>query len=798
MKKLSIVLALLLVAALIFGGVTLGQKGDLQKQMDTKVSDLQKQLDDKVSELTKAVTENDTLKADKSALEEAKAAAETALSDLTAEKDAAIAGLEEKLTAAASDAQTALADAAAQAQEALASLTAQKDEALASLTSEKDTAIAGLEEKLTAAAAEAEAALTSVKAQAEEAIASLTAEKDAALAAADEAKTAAQAALTDAKAEAEKAIASLTAEKDATIAGLEEKLTAAANDAEAALAAAAAKAEEALAAVTGEKDEAEKALAAANDTVAVLENQVASMGKMLDTSYAGKTVILHTNDVHGALEGYAYIAKLRDWFKALGASNVILVDAGDFTQGTPYVSSSKGAAAVEMMNAVGYDIVTLGNHEFDFGYAQLMDNLSKACFTTISANVFLDETDEPMLPPAAIYEAEGGLKIGFVGLETPETATKVNPGLIKEIHFAAFDNLYTVAQAAVDKVRGEADLVIGLWHLGVDAESAANGYRSIDVLSKVTGVDFVIDAHSHTVMTEGENGEPVQSTGTQFANVGVVVIDNETKQITEHYLYPTQGLAKDEAVAAKAREIMDEVDAKYSAVFATSEVELNGAKAPGNRTEETNLGDLITDAMVWSVVKEGGIEQVEPLQIVGITNGGGIRATIKAGDVTMKDINTVLPFGNTVAVVYVTGEELLEALEASTFCTPNAIGGYPQTSGITWTLDVTKEFDKGEVYVLDGKETSYYAPASINRVTIESVNGEPFDPAATYAVVTNDFCAAGGDTYNCFARAYSEGNGFDTGIPMDEAVMAYVSEVLNGAVTAEAYGAPRGSETQIK
>ena len=177
--------------------------------------------------------------------------------------------------------------------------------------------------------------------------------------------------------------------------------------------------------------------------------------------------------------------------------------------------------------------------------------------------------------------------------------------------------------------------------------------------------------------------------------------------------------------------------------------------------------------MVWSVIKEGGIEQVEPNQVVGITNGGGIRATIEAGDVTMKDINTVLPFGNTVAVIYVTGEELLEALEASTYCTPESIGGYPQTS-------------------------SYFAPASIQRVTITAINGEPFDPTATYAVVTNNFCAAGGDTYNVFNRAYSEGAGFDTGIPMDQAVVDFISTVLEGNITAEAYGQPRGSETQIR
>ena len=528
------------------------------------------------------------------------------------------------------------------------------------------------------------------------------------------------------------------------------------------------------------------------------------------TDYTGKTVILHSNDVHGAIDGYAYIAWLRDWMTEHGAEDVLLVDAGDFSQGTIYVSTNKGEAAVDVMNAAGYDIVTLGNHEFDFGYEQLMNNLSKAEFTAICANVIVDATGEPILPPSKVVEvetkvapAEGAepvapLKIAFVGLETPETATKVHPGLIKDIHFTTFNDLYTCAQAAVDAVREEADLVIGLFHLGVDAESAANGYRSIDVYNKVTGLDFIIDGHSHTVMTAFENGELIQSTGTKFANIGVIVIDNETKTIENHFLVSTAGMGKDEAIAAKAKEIMDKIDAEYGAPFAASEVLLNGDKAPGNRTEETNLGDLITDAMVWSVVKEGGIEQVEPNQVVGITNGGGIRAAVQPGDVSMKDINTVLPFGNTVAVVYVTGAELLEVLEASTFCTPDAVGGYPQTSGIVWTLDTTKEFDKGEVYTLDGKESSYFKPASIQRVTIQSINGEPFDPAAIYAVVTNNFCAAGGDTYNVFMRAYNEGSGFDTGIPMDQAVMEYISDVLEGKITEAAYGAPRGSETQIK
>ncbi|MBR4428094.1 MAG: bifunctional metallophosphatase/5'-nucleotidase [Clostridia bacterium] len=526
----------------------------------------------------------------------------------------------------------------------------------------------------------------------------------------------------------------------------------------------------------------------------------AEPAKIVATDYTGKTIILHTNDVHGAIDGYAYIPTLREYFYSFGAEDVIVVDAGDFSQGSIYVSTNKGAVAIDMMNAAGYDIVTLGNHEFDYGYAQVMDNLSKAEFTAICANVIKDEDGTAILPAYTLWTGSGEepLKIGFVGIETPETATKVNPGLIKEIHFATFEDHFAYAQAAVNFVKAEgADIVIGLTHLGVDAESAGNGYRSVDLLANVEGIDFTIDGHSHTVMTAAETGEAVQSTGTKFAYIGVVVIDNATKAVEDNFLVSTSGLKKDELVAAKAEGIITAIDAMYASVFATTEVELNGAKAPGNRTEETNLGDLITDAMVWSVVKEGGIEQVEPNHVVGITNGGGIRATIAVGDITMKDINTVLPFGNTVAVIYATGTELLEALEASTFCTPDAVGGYPQTSGIKWTLDTTKEFDQGAVYELDGKAGSYYAPASIQRVTIEEVNGEPFDPEAVYAVVTNNFCAAGGDTYNVFYRAYSEGAGFDTGIPMDEAVMEYIEQVLEGNITAEAYGEPRGSATQI-
>lgn len=495
---------------------------------------------------------------------------------------------------------------------------------------------------------------------------------------------------------------------------------------------------------------------------------------------AGKTVILHTNDVHGAVEGYAYIAQLKADYEAKGAE-VILVDAGDFSQGTTYVSSTKGADAVTMMNAAGYDVVTLGNHEFDYGYAQLKENMSKAKFKVVCADVF-NEDGTPIFDANYTYTTKSGVKVGFFGMETPETQTKANPALIKGLTFATGD---AFTKAAADQVAAlkDADVVICLAHLGVDAESAP--YRSTDLYAAVKGIDFIVDGHSHTVMTKGEKGEPIQSTGTAFANIGVIVIDDASKKIESNSLYEIkEDTAKDATVATAAKTIVDRVDKEYGVVFAKSEVTLNGAKAPnGNRDSETNNGDLITDAMLWKVMQNKEGLTVDADHVVAITNGGGIRAAIKPGDVTKKDINTVLPFGNTVAVIYVTGAELLEALEASTYSLP--VGGFPQVAGINFTLSTAVAYDaNAETY----PASTYYGPKSINRVTINSINGKEFKADDTYAVITNDFCGGGGDTYYAFAAATAK---FDTGIPLDEVVMEYITAELKGVIGKQ-YAAPQG------
>ena len=514
---------------------------------------------------------------------------------------------------------------------------------------------------------------------------------------------------------------------------------------------------------------------------------------------SGKTVILHSNDVHGAIDLYAAMAALKADYEAQGAE-VILADAGDYSQGTVYVSVNKGADAVTMMNATGYDVATIGNHEFDYGYAQLAENMKAAKFKVLCADV-LGADGKTIFDANTIIE-KGGVKIGFFGLETPEAQTKANPKLIQGLKFLAGKDgkeLYACAAAQVADLKAQgADIVVCLAHLGVDESSEP--YTSYDLTKNVKGIDFIIDGHSHTVMTAGPNGEAIQSTGTAFANIGVITIDNATKKIVGNELktiWHTEKNAdgksvtvvdyktRDEKVAAAAKAIIDPIDKAYGEKFAVSEVELNGAKAPnGNRDSETNLGDLITDAMLWKVLADAEIT-VAKENVVAITNGGGIRTSIGMGDVTKKDINTVLPFGNTLAVVYVKGSELLEALEASTFCTPKSIGGFPQVAGMQFKVTTYEKYDaNAEPY----PGSTYYGPKTINRVTIGSINGKDFDPEATYAVITNNFVAGGGDTYYAFAAATNQ---FDTGLPLDEVVMEYITKELKGVI-GETYAEPAG------
>ena len=532
----------------------------------------------------------------------------------------------------------------------------------------------------------------------------------------------------------------------------------------------------------------------------------------------GKVVILHTNDTHGAdLDeegtsfGMAGVAQLKKDFEAAGA-DVLLVSAGDSIMGKPLVSADQGKSAIEFMNAAGYDAMTVGNHELDFGIDNLKALAKDADFPILCADMTTEADGKTVFDSNKIFDL-GGVKVGVFGLATPETLTKADASKMPGITFPQTDKLYAVAQAQVDELnKAGADLIVCLGHLGIDDESIGN--RSIDVCEHVDGIDLFIDGHSHSTTadiiakvgdTNVVNGAKIVSTGTALANVGVVIYDQETGTLTDE-LVPAASYTKTDADVAK---LVDDrntaVDKVYGEKIATTEVDLNGSRSGGAatdpvtkaemtfpegegvRTTETNLGDFAADAILWQARQTLGEENVD----AALTNGGGIREALAKGDISKKSLLAVFPFGNTVATIDVTGAQLLEALEAATCTTPEAIGAFPQVSGIEFTLNTGVPYVDGTQYA----NSTYYAPANPgSRVTISTVNGEAFDPAATYTIATNDFTAKGGDTYGVFKIA---GGWKDVGVSLEDALINYTTEELDGTITAEQYGEPAGRITIV-
>ncbi len=540
-----------------------------------------------------------------------------------------------------------------------------------------------------------------------------------------------------------------------------------------------------------------KVLSALLTAAMVMGLSVPAMAGDLD----GKLVVLHTNDMHGHYEtteeqiGIAGVAALKDHYEAQGA-DVILLDAGDFSQGTTLVNHEKGLKAAEYLVAAGYDAVSLGNHEFDFGYDAVQDiaaALNAGGVPVLAANVLKDGTDEPFFGDAAILE-KGGLKIGVFGLDTAETQTKAAPSSVRGLDFVDGTEMFALAQKQVDALKeAGCEYIICVCHLGVDEESI--GRRSTELAAAVTGIDLIVDGHSHTVMDGGQmvNDTMIVSTGSYLANVGTVVVDEATKETTAKLIgvadYAANIGVYDEELTKMVAADTEEVQAIYAGIFATTKVDLDGEKDPGVRTKETNLGDFSADAYLYAAreyVKENDMDiSVD----VALSNGGGIRASIPAGEISMNTLYTVFPYGNTVVLVTITGEQLLEVLEASTFATPTAIGGFPQIAGAEYTVDATVPYENGEQY----PDSTYYAPANPgSRVTINSVNGKPFDPEANYTVVVNSFQAEGGDTY----YALTQGSFVhDTGIVDADALISYVNS-MNGII-GEEYADAQGRITII-
>ena len=515
-------------------------------------------------------------------------------------------------------------------------------------------------------------------------------------------------------------------------------------------------------------------------------------------------VVLYTNDVHCAIDsniGYAGLAKYKAEMEK--DNFVVLVDAGDAIQGDTIGTVSKGEYLVDIMNEVGYDFCVLGNHEFDYGTDVLASLLKKADAQYLNATIEYTGNGNNLLKDTVPYVIErfGFLDVAFIGVSTPESITKSTPRYFMEdgqfvYDFAAGEDLYAAVQGYVDEVREKgADVVIVISHLGVEEGSEPN--RATDLIANTTGIDALIDGHSHTtepsMLVADKSGRKVlyTQTGTKLNNIGKLTISKDGSVKAEL----VAEAEKDEAVTAFIEDIKAQYESLVNTVVAHTEVELsitdeNGVRAVRNR--ETAIGDLCADA--YRAVADTDIAFV---------NGGGIRATIKKGDITTANMISVHPYGNALCSCYATGAEILDALELSVVNTAATAasdgkavgesGGFLQVSGIKFTIDTSipssvKKDDKGLFVAVEGERR-------VKDVFVEE-NGEwvPIDPEKTYTVACHNYLLQDmGDGYTMFTdNVYI----LDKVLIDNQVIINYICDFLGGNVGTE-YAEPQGRITVI-
>jgi len=511
--------------------------------------------------------------------------------------------------------------------------------------------------------------------------------------------------------------------------------------------------------------------------------------------------VLHTNDVHGRVDefdkygnacdeeekaenkcfgGAARLQTMLNQVRAEGG-NIVLLDGGDQFQGTLFYNQYKGQAAREMMNALGYNAMAVGNHEFDDGPATLSKFIDAANFPVLSANI--DASAEPALAgkilPYTILEV-GGEQIGVVGFTTEDTAILSSPG-----PNVVFNNIEASVQAAVDELTAQGiNKILAVSHAGFGKDR--------EVAAAVIGLDAIIAGHTNTylsntdpdaedvypVVVNAPDGNPVLlvSDFTRAKYLGRLDITFDANGVAADYsgnpILLDSSVAQDPDLQARVDVLAELLVALMNQAVGTSAVNLDGERA-NCRFGECVMGNLIADAILWHTQSEG-------TQIV-FQNGGGIRASIPAGEVTVGDVLTVLPFGNLIATFELSGAEVVEALENGVSRAENpeneGTGRFSQVSGMRFSWDPNQ-------------------PVGSRIVSVEIKNADgsfsPIDPNATYKAATNDFVRNGGDGYEVFVNAR---NPYDFGDLLDEAVQAYiaahspVSAQLEGRIT-QAEGTP--------
>lgn len=462
----------------------------------------------------------------------------------------------------------------------------------------------------------------------------------------------------------------------------------------------------------------------------------------------GDIVILYTNDTHTYIgnEGlsFASVKALKDELVADGKA-VLLADAGDHLQGTAFGGMDEGEHIIKLMNATGYDVATIGNHEFDYGMFRFFSLADKAEFPYISCNFISEETKSSVFPTGQTFEVQG-VKVAIIGISTPDSITSSSPAYFMDadgnyiynfISGADGQEMYKAFQGAVDEARKTADFVIGLGHLGTDPSSGP--YRSTELIKNITGIDAFIDGHSHTqtaseiVKDKEGNDVLLTQTGCYFNAIGKLTIDTEGKLSGELI---TEYEGRDTDVDALAQnwinEVNDDLGEKIAVLDTPLYITIPSTGDRGIRKVEMNLGDFVADATYYYFNEVVG----EPIDIA-INNGGGIRANVEAGDVTYLTAKTVAPFGNVMCVIEATGQQILDCLEFGAALTPvGEFGGFEQVAGLTYEVDTTIPFTGSydESSVWTAGPSGDYRVKYVKVYNKETGSYEPLDLEKTYRI----------------------------------------------------------------
>ncbi len=478
-------------------------------------------------------------------------------------------------------------------------------------------------------------------------------------------------------------------------------------------------------------------------------------------------IIVYTNDIHGYIDNVAKdssgkevdalrFSKLSGYVKELRKSkNVLLVDAGDEVQGTVYGSLDQGKQIIPIMNEVGYDLATVGNHDFDFGMDGFDFFKNTASFPYLSCNFVSLPDQNLVLPPYKIFDFNG-TKIGFIGISTPETIISSTPGFFQDdqgnylYSFLGYEDpndLFAAVQKYIDELKPQTNYIVALGHVGVGMECKEHGYSSYDVISHTQGLSAFIDGHSHTSMEqewvktlEGKNCLLTQ-TGCYLSSFGELHIDSKGN-FSSRLIADSEYVDKD--VQNKENALIAQVQEKMGQTIATLEKPLyvNDPEVPSRRiirAKETNLGNLCSDSMYWY------LNQKKELNCdLALINGGGIRAGLEKGKVSYLDVKQVHPFGNQLCLVEAKGKDVLNALEMGVTLSgqwdeaqdrPAENGNFLHVAGLTYDVDTrvpssVKVDESGMFVSVDGE----YRIKNVKVYDKEHKSYVPLKEESTYRV----------------------------------------------------------------